>query len=295
MPTCRGKVPVAENSGLMARNFLRINLAQGFLYPLTSWRRLLAACLVLPLSLLLVVPPILLGLVSFGVVPLSLRQGLGMTVALGIICVLVGSVPFTYLAGYMLRCRKSVMHGHTTLPPWDKRKSLLSDGGKMDALGLLFAVPTMGLFWGGIASVGLTLTNLHQHASWTAVLLAILGSGAGLMCLVCALIFWILAMLVSPMATLRLALGAGALESVRPGPWLADVRRGWFDYLLCCLLVWGGSVVFQAMQAAFWPLVVIAFPAQVFLQLVWANLLGQYARAYLPDRIPAAQETFTTL
>lgn len=269
----------------MARSFFRINLAEGFLYPLTSWGRLLTACLVLPVSLALIVPPILLGLMGFGAVPLSLRQGLGMTVAIGLVCLLVGSVPFTFLAGYMLRCRKEVMRGARTLPSWQKRGELFREGGRMDALGLLFALPTMGLFWGGVGSVGLTLSNLHQHASWSAVLLAVLGSGAGLMCLIGALMSWLLAMLVSPMATLRLALGAGPLQSVRPSAWWADVRRGWFDYLLCCVLVWGGSVLFQLLQAAFWPLIVIAFPAQVYLQLVWANLLGQYARAYLPERI----------
>jgi hypothetical protein len=269
----------------MARSFFRVNLAEGFLYPLTSVRRLLTACLVLPLSLVLVVPPILLGLVAFGAVPLSLRQGLGMTLAVGMTCLLVGSVPFTFLAGYMLRCRKEVMTGASGLPSWGSRTQLFHDGGKMDVLGLLFALPTMALFWGGVASVGLTINNLHQHASWTAVLLAVVGSGAGLVCLLGALLSWLLAMLVSPMATLRLALGAGPLQAVHPGSWWADVRRGWFDYLLCCCLVWGASVLFQALQAAFWPLIVISFPAQVYLQLVWANLLGQYARAYLPERI----------
>ena len=46
----------------MGRRIFRINLLQGFLYPTTGFKRLLAAWLVLPVSLAVLVPPILLGL-----------------------------------------------------------------------------------------------------------------------------------------------------------------------------------------------------------------------------------------
>jgi hypothetical protein len=34
-------------------------------------------------------------------------------------------------------------------------------------------------------------------------------------------------------------------------------------------------------------LTMVSFPVQVYLQLVWANLLGQYARAHLLDSQPS--------
>lgn len=272
----------------MARRIFRINLAQGFLYPLTSIKRLLVACLVMPASLAVTLPPILFGLGVFGLVPLSLRQGIGLTLGLAALCVVVGSIPFTFLAGYMLRCRQRVMQGEATLPPWSPRGDLFQQGGRMDMLALFFGLPVLALFWGGLASVAVPLSHLPGHVGFGSVFLALLGSSAGLVCLLGALVCWLSAMVVSPMATLRLALGSTAWEAVQPGAVLADIRRGWFDYLLCCVLVWGASVLFQTMQAAFFPLIVVAFPAQVYLQLVWANLLGQFARAYLPERIPVA-------
>ena len=266
----------------------RINLLQGFLYPLTAPRRLLAACLILPISLAVLVPPILFGLGVYGLVPMSLRQGLGLTLGVLLVCVLVGSVPFTFLAGYLLRCRQTVMAGERALPAWQKKRQLFRQGGQMDMLALIFGLPVLILFWGGVASVAVPLSQLPGHVSWGTVLLTLLGSSAGLACLLVALVFWLSALLVSPMATLRLALGETPWRALQPGPLLADIRRGWFDYGLCCVVVWGASLMFQMLQAAFFPLIVVSFPAQVYLQLVWANLLGQFARAYLAERIPAA-------
>ena len=262
---------------------LRINLLQGFLYPLTSWKRLLMACLILPMSLAVLVPPALLGLGVVSTVDMNLRQGVGFSLLLLAVCVTIGFLPFTFLAGYTLRCRREVMAGQTALPPWDRWKELLTEGGRMDTLAILFGLPTMLLFWGALGTVGLSLKNLHEQLSWTSAGLALVASGTGLLLLAGALIWWFSAMLFSPIASLRVARGFGPLSAVSPRAMLSDIRRGWLDYLLCCVLTWGVSLVFSAAQTAFWPLIVISFPVQVYLQLVWANLLGQYARAYFPD------------
>jgi len=156
----------------------RINLFKGFVYPLTKPLRLLAACLVLPLSLVVLVPPILLGLGVLGTVDMNLKQGLGFTLAVGAVCVLVGAIPFTFLAGYTLRCRKRVIAGESTLPPWSNPRELLSDGGKMDTLALIVGLPTMGLFWGGVTLVAALLTYLNHERTWEAAGLALLGSSA---------------------------------------------------------------------------------------------------------------------
>ena len=269
----------------MGRRIFQINLMQGFLYPTTGFKRLLAAWLVLPLSLAVLVPPILMGLGLGGTLKLSLHQGLGLTLTVLAVCVAVGSVPFTCLAGYMLRCRKQVMAGNSQLPPWSGLKSLLSDGGGMDMLGLWFATPALLLLGLAVTSLAGTITNFSNHHTWGAFFIALLGSGVGLLFLLIALIYWIFVLLISPMATLRLALGASPLEAVSLKGILRDISKGIGDYLLCCLLVWGVSVLFQMAQAAFWPLILITFPSQVYLQLVWANLLGQYAVAYLPERL----------
>lgn len=266
----------------MGRRIFRINLLQGFLYPTTGFKRLLAAWLVLPVSLAVLVPPILLGL---GLKTSTSVQGIPLTLTILAVCILVGSLPFTCLAGYLLRCRKQVMQGQTELPPWSGLRSLMKDGGGMDMLGIWFATPALCLVALALTSLAGTITNFTSHHTWGAFFIALLGSGAGLFCLFIALIYWIFVLLVSPMATLRLALGATPFQAVRLTGILSDIQRGFGDYLLCCVLVWGVSVLFQMAQAAFWPLVLVTFPAQVYLQLVWANLLGQYAQAYLPERL----------
>jgi hypothetical protein len=258
----------------------RINLLQGFLYPLSSLRRLLAAWLILPLSLAILVPPMLLGLGVLGTVSMSLKQGLGFTFVLIAVCVVAGAFPFTFLAGYLLRCRREVIAGNPSLPPWSRWRDLLAGGGEMDTLALLVGIPTVALFWTALATVGLTLKNVYDHHTWGAALLALLGSGTGLALLLCAVLVWLLAMLFSPIASLRVATGHTAFKALSLPGMIKDIARGWFDYLLCCGLVWGISVLFGMAQAAFWPLIVVGFPVQVYLQLVWANLLGQYAVAY---------------
>lgn len=262
----------------------RLNLLQGFLYPLTAPKRLLAACLILPLSLAVLVPPALLGLGVFGTVSMNLKQGIGFSLLLLAVCVTIGFLPFTFLAGYTLRCRQQVMAGVPTLPAWDRWKQLLSDGGRMDTLALLFGLPTLLFFWGALGTVGLSLKNLHDGLTWSSAGLALLGSGTGLLLFCGAILWWFIAMLFSPIASLRLARGLSPSTSVAPRGMLGDIRRGWLDYLLCCVLTWGVSMIFSAAQTAFWPLVVISFPVQVYLQLVWANLLGQYARVYFPEQ-----------
>ncbi|MBS2040553.1 DUF4013 domain-containing protein [bacterium] len=269
----------------MGSRIFQINLMQGFLYPTTGFKRLLAAWLVLPVSLAVLVPPILMGLGLGGTLKLSAHQGLGLTLSILAICVLVGSIPFTCLAGYMLRCRKQVMQGNQQLPPWTGLKSLLRDGGGMDMLGIWFATPALVLVSLALTSLAGTIGNFSSHHTLGAFLMALLGSGAGLICLLLALVYWIFVLLVSPMATLRLALGASPLHAVSLKGILQDIGKGFGDYLLCCVLVWGVSVLFQMAQAAFWPLILVTFPSQVYLQLVWANLLGQYAVAYLPERL----------
>ena len=259
----------------------RINLIRGFLYPLTSARRLVAACLMLPLSLAILVPPILFGLTVMGMVNMNLTQGIGFGLGLGCICLVVGAIPFTFLAGYTLRCRKRVIEGESTLPPWNGVGELLSDGGRMDTLAVFFATPTMAMFWFGVASVAAPLTYLGQERTWEALALAVLGSSAGLASFLGALCWWFMAMLISPMATLRLARGHSTIEALSLRGILGDIRKGWLDYLLCCVVTWGISIIFSAAQTAFWPLVIVAFPVQVYLQLVWSYLLGSYARAYL--------------
>lgn len=259
---------------------LRINLIQGFLYPTTGFKRLLAAWLVLPVSLAVLVPPILLGL---GLKASTSVNGLGLTLTILAVCVAVGSLPFTVLAGYLLRCRKQVILGNRTLPSWSG--SLLKDGGGMDALGIWFATPALLLLACAFTSLVGPISNFSSHHTWGAFFLALLGSGAGILCLGAALLYWLFVLLVSPMATLRLALGATPLQAVSLKGILKDIQKGFGDYLLCCLVVWGVSVLFQMAQAAFWPLVLVTFPAQVYLQLVWANLLGQYALVYLPERL----------
>lgn len=266
----------------MGRRIFRINLLQGFLYPTTGLKRLLAAWLVLPVSLAVLVPPILLGL---GLRSSTSVQGLPLTLTVLAVCVLVGSLPFTCLAGYLLRCRTQVMRGNPQLPAWSGIRSLLKDGGGMDMLGLWFAAPALCLVGLALTSLAGTITNFSNHHTWSAFFLALLGSGAGLFCLLLALLYWIFVLWVSPMATLRLALGSTPFQAVSLKGILEDIGRGFGDYLLCCVLVWGVSVLFQMAQAAFWPLVLVTFPAQVYLQLVWANLLGQYAQAYLPERL----------
>lgn len=266
----------------MVRRIFRINLLQGFLYPTTGFKRLLAAWLVLPVSLAVLVPPILLGL---GLKTSTSVQGIPLTLTIFAVCVLVGSLPFTCLAGYLLRCRKQVMQGRSQLPPWTGLRALLKDGGGMDMLGIWFATPAIGLVALALTSLAGTIGNFSNHHTWGAFFIALFGSGAGLLCLLLALIYWIFVLLVSPMATLRLALGATPLQAVSLKGIVQDIGRGFGDYLLCCVLVWGVSVLFQMAQAAFWPLVLVTFPAQVYLQLVWAHLLGQYALAYLPERL----------
>lgn len=260
-----------------------VNLLKGFLYPLSSPKRLLAAWLILPLSLAVLVPPVLFGMGVLSTVSMSLKQGLSFTLLVGLVCLVIGAFPFTFLAGYVLRCRKEVIAGQPGLPPWNRWDDLLSGGGHMDTLALIFALPTLLLFWSALTAVGMTAKNLYDQVSWGAVGLAVLGSGAGLGLLACAVIVWFVAMIFSPIASLRVALGHSALGAVSLPGMLGDIRKGWFDYLLCCLVVWGIGMLFSMAQTAFWPLVVVNFPVQVYLQLVWASLLGQYARAYLVE------------
>lgn len=259
----------------------RVNLLKSFLYPLSSLKKLLAACLILPLSLAVLVPPILLGMGVLTTVSMSLKQGLGFTLVVAAVCVVVGALPFTLLAGYLLRCRQEVIAGNSRLPVWDRFSLLMADGGRMDTLALLVAVPTAAFFWAGVTTLGFSWKNLYDHHTWGAAGLALLGSGAGLVFLLCAFVVWLTIMAFSPIASLRLALGDSPGTAISPRGMFRDIKRGWFDYLLCSVVVWAISVGFGMAQSAFWPLIVVSYPVQVYLQLVWANLLGQYARAYL--------------
>lgn len=262
---------------------LRLNFLKALCYPLTAPRRLFVAWLILPMSLALLVPPILAGLGIIGTVSLSRDQGLGVVLGIAATCLVVGAFPFTLLAGYTLRCRRQVIEGNSVLPSWSPLKQLLDDGGRMDALALFVAVPTLALAWGGVAGVGLTVKNLFGHFSLSTLFLAVLGSGTGVVMLGLALLFWVAAMAFTPMASLRLARGSSVRQALSFRGLRQDIRAGFGDYLLCCVLLWGISVLFSLAQAAFWPLMVISFPVQVYLQLVWAHLLGQYARIYLGE------------
>lgn len=263
----------------------RINFLQGFLFPSSVPKRLVVAWLILPLSLAVLVPPVLLGLGLGSALEVGASKGLGLTLATLLTCLVVGSAPFTLLAGYLLRCRQWVLQGQGQLPPWQGLKSLFHEGGKMDLLGLLLLTPSLALVGLALLSLGGSLHNLHQHPTWGSFFLALVGSGGGLFLLALALLCYLWVLLISPMATLRLALGESPWQSLQIRPLLADIAPGWLDYLLCCLLVWGLSLAFQLAQAAFWPLILISFPAQVYLQLVWSNLLGQYGRNYLGHRL----------
>ncbi len=258
----------------------RINLIRGFVYPLTDLKRLLVAWLILPLSLLILVPPILAGLGLGGVLTLSFQQGVGLSLGVVATCLVVGSLPFTALAGYLYRCRQRVMQGDNSLPPWSGARRLLIDGGKMDTLGLILVLPSAVLLSGGLISLVGPLSHLGSQRTLGSLILALVGSGTGLMLLLTALLCWLFVLLISPMATLRLARGASPLRALNLDELFGEIRQGWTDYLICCLVCWGLSLAFQAAQAAFLPLIIVSFPAQVYLQLVWAHLLGQYARAH---------------
>lgn len=258
----------------------RINLIRGFVYPLTDLKRLLVAWLILPLSLLVLVPPVLAGLGLGGFLTLNLQQGVGLSLGVVATCVAVGSLPFTALAGYLYRCRQRVMFGENSLPSWSGLRRLLIDGSKMDTLGLILVLPSAVLLTGGLISVVGPLSHLGHQRTLGSLILALVGSGTGLMLLLTALLCWLFVLLVSPMATLRLARGAGPWRALNFDELFAEIRLGWSDYFLCCLVCWGLSLAFQAAQAAFLPLIIVSFPAQVYLQLVWAHLLGQYARAH---------------
>jgi hypothetical protein len=155
----------------------------------------------------------------------------------------------------------------------------------MDTLAFIIGAPTLGFFWGGVASLAGPMALAVHERTWQTIALALLGSSAGLVFLLLALCCWALVLLFSPMATLRLALGKGPLEALSPKGLLADIRKGWGDYLMCCVLVGALSMGFTAAQTAFPLLIVVSFPMQVYLQLVWSYLLGGYAKAYLGDQI----------
>lgn len=263
----------------------KVNLFRGFLYPLTSLQRMLAAWLILPVSLLVVAVPILMSLGVFSTVSMSAQQGIGFTLMVVLVCILVGALPFTFLTGYLLRCRKEVIRGNTQLPPWTDWKDLAADGGQMDTVALLLAVPTVALVGGGLLSVGASLTNLGMQRTWMSVLMALVGSGTGLVFLLGGVFLWFFLMIFSPIATLRLALGKTPLQALSLRGMLSDIGKGWVDYVLCGVIVWAISMAFSAAQAAFFPLIIVSFPVQVYLQLVWASLLGQYARAYLDPQV----------
>lgn len=259
----------------------RVNLVKGFLYPLLAFRRLLVAWLVVPLGLLAVAPPLVLGVgLSLGLSKDWWHAG-GYTALVVALVAVVGLIPGTYLTGYLLRARRMVAEGNHSMPAWNDLNAMFADGSRMDTLIFLVGAPFSACLWMGIASAGGTLALFGWERTWETFGAAILGSGMALMLFALAAFFWVLMQFFGPIASLRLALGKGPLAALSLRGMLADIRKGWGSYLICCVVLSLAGLLFSLAQTAFPPLILVNYPVQVYLQLVWASLLGQYARAYL--------------
>lgn len=275
---------------------MRVNFPKAFLYPVGSIKRLLVAWLVVPVFLALLAPPLILGVgLSLGLSKDWWHAG-GYSLGVLALIVFLGLIPGTFLTGYLLRARRMVAEGIDHMPPWNGFRKLLADGGEMDTLIFLVGAPFSACLWGGLASVGGTLALWGYERSWQTFGAALLGSGLGLSLLAGALFFWILMQFFGPIASLRLAVGHPVLQALSLGGMLRDIRKGWFTYLTAVVLISLAGMGFTAAQTACPPLILVNYPVQVYLQLVWASILGQYARGYLlPAGEPAPHDSSPSL
>jgi len=268
---------------------LRVNLVKAFLYPVQSFRRLLVAWLIVPLGLLMLAPPLVLGVgLSLGLSKDWWHAG-GYTAAVVALIFFTGMIPGTFLTGYLLRARRMVADGNHTMPAWKGLRRMFWEGGEMDTLIFMVGAPFSACLWTGLASVGGTLALWGYQRTWGTFGAALAGSGVALMLFTMAAFCWVLMQFFGPIASLRLALGNSVLGSLAPGGMLSDIRKGWFCYLLAVAILALAGLLFSLAQTACPPLILLNYPVQVYLQLVWASVLGQYARGYLGYQPDATQ------
>ncbi len=260
---------------------LRVNLVKAFFYPLLSFKRLLIAWLIVPLGLLMLAPPLVLGVgLSLGLSKDWWHAG-GYTVGVLVMLFFVGVIPGTFLTGYLLRARRMVAEGIHTMPPWTGLRKMFVEGGEMDTLIFMVGAPFSACLWTGIASVGGTLALFGYQRTWATFGAALAGSGVAIMLFAGAAFCWILMQFFGPIASLRLATGHSVTSALSPRGMLSDIRKGWFCYLLAVVILAAAGLLFSLAQGAVPPLILLNYPVQVYLQLVWASVLGQYARGYL--------------
>lgn len=268
----------------MRNILLKVNLVKAFLYPLLSFKRLLVAWLIVPLGLLALAPPLVLGVgLSLGLSKDWWHAG-GYTVGVLVMLFFVGMIPGTFLTGYLLRARRLVAEGNHTMPPWSSLRNMFVEGGEMDTLIFMVGAPFSACLWTGVASVGGTLALFGYQRTWATFGAALAGSGVALMLFAGAAFFWVLMQFFGPIASLRLATGHSVTSALSPGGMLRDIRKGWFCYFLAVLILALAGLLFSLAQGACPPLILLNYPVQVYLQLVWASVLGQYARGYLGYR-----------
>lgn len=272
---------------------LKVNLIKAFLYPIQSFRRLLVAWLIVPLGLLMLAPPLVLGVgLSLGLSKDWWHAG-GYTAAVIALIFFVGMIPGTFLTGYLLRARRMVADGNHTMPAWNALRHMFWQGGEMDTLIFLVGAPFSACLWTGLASIGGTLALWGYERTWGTFWAALAGSGVAVMLFAAAAFCWLLMQFFGPIASLRLALGKSVLAALSPGGMLGDIRKGWFCYVLAVGILAAAGLLFSLAQTAFPPLILLNYPVQVYLQLVWASVLGQYARGYLGHETPAS-DSFQT-
>lgn len=196
------------------------------------------------------------------------------------------SIPFPLYMGYLVDVQKEVAEGNDEkMPNIDDFMGFFFRGLKLFFIVCIFAVPpiTMLCMSFGAGLVGM-LTSAHAGGNLAG---AASGVGLGLVGLFATGIVMMVLWIILPMCTLRYATTGSIGAAFDFGGVLSDMGRGPLDYAVILLTM---PVVHQVLSwiLAFIPLgQLLIWPFSVYLAVVMANLMGQYARIYLSGRTEA--------
>lgn len=194
-----------------------------------------------------------------------------------VLCVML--LAFPLFSGYLVEIQKDVSEGKDDkLPNIDDYVGFFFKGMKLLLIVGIFALPPGILLF---MSFGASLVGVLTSAATQSLAGVASGVGLGLVGLfvtgIVALVLWI----VLPMCVVRYATSGSVGSAFDFGAVLADMGKGPLDYI-AILLVWPVTHQLVSWILGIIPMgALLIWPFTVYMLLVLAGLMGQYARLYL--------------
>jgi len=217
---------------------------------------------------------------------------------------LVPIVPTIFVSGYVLQLMRRAIKGEElALPEWDNWGRLATDGLRMMLIGLVYLLPGMLVFWGGmifylIGAVVLPMLAAGEGHRATVVLPLLVMFNMGIMFLSMMLgsILTLLGAIPLPVATAHFVAQDKVAAAFRLREWWPLLRVNKLGYFISWVIVAGlGAILYFVLMIAYYSLVLccliplLSAPIGFYLSLVGTALFGQTYRESLA-LLPASEQ-----